>query len=45
MQEFAEHSENPFFTTDITNQTGRDLPINLLHRDSPPLAKARAASD
>jgi hypothetical protein len=42
MQEFAEHSENLFFTTDI--QTGQHPPINLPHRDSRPLANARAAS-
>jgi hypothetical protein len=42
MQEFAEHSENMFFTTDI--QTGQPLQFNFLNRDCRPLAKARAAS-
>ena len=42
MQEFAEYSDNAFFSIDM--QEGSSLPFRLHGRDSRPLAKLRAAN-
>src|SRR6266481_9063722 len=42
IQEFAEHSQNNFFTIEI--EAGELIPFQLTRRDSRPLTKARAAA-